>query len=182
MDGNGTDQTDERSLLRAARWGNQEAFASLYRRHAAAVHTLAYRLTGNAEAAEDLTQEAFLKMLQFLGGLRESAPLRPWLKQVVANAAIDRLRRESRYVAQVEDGDWEAPGGGPAQHAEAAALLQRMPAPLRALVWLHSVEGWSHEELATRFGQSPSWSKSILARALPRLRAALEGEVDHERT
>lgn len=181
MDPQTDDAIEEHRLLRAARWGSHDAFAELYRRHASAVHTLAYRATGNLAAAEDLTQEAFLKMLQFLGGLRESAPLRPWLKKVVANAAIDRLRRESRYLAEaVDEAEWTDDHATPAMHADATALLARMPEPVRLLVWLHSVEGWSHEELAARFGQSPSWSKSVISRALTRLRSELGKEHSHE--
>jgi RNA polymerase sigma factor (sigma-70 family) len=90
---------EEAALLRKARWGDHAAFATLYNAHAKAIHALAYRLTGNAAAAEDITQDTFLKMLGFLSGLRSDAPLRPWLKRVAANAAIDRLRRERRFIA-----------------------------------------------------------------------------------
>ncbi|MGH8027739.1 MAG: RNA polymerase sigma factor, partial [Pseudoxanthomonas sp.] len=61
---------EEAALVRKARWGDHDAFAQLYRMHAKAVHALAYRLTGNAAAAEDITQDTFLKMLGFLSGLR----------------------------------------------------------------------------------------------------------------
>src|SRR5688500_9612936 len=56
---------EEAALVRKARWGDHDAFAQLYRAHAKAIHALAYRLTGNAAAAEDITQDTFLKMLGF---------------------------------------------------------------------------------------------------------------------
>lgn len=165
---------EEAALVRKARWGDHDAFAQLYRMHAQAIHALAYRLTGNAAAAEDITQDTFLKMLGFLSGLRGDAPLRPWLKRVAANAAIDRLRREQRLVAGTDENAWPDHNADPGENVEILGMLQRLPPLARTVVWLHEMEGWSHPELGERFGRSPSWSKSIVSRALTRLRDDLE--------
>lgn len=165
---------EEAALVRKARWGDHDAFAQLYRMHAKAIHALAYRLTGNAAAAEDITQDTFLKMLGFLSGLRGDAPLRPWLKRVAANAAIDRLRREQRFVAETDHDAWPDDSTDPTENTEILGMLQRLPPLARTVVWLHEMEGWSHPELGERFGRSPSWSKSIVSRALTRLRDDLE--------
>jgi RNA polymerase sigma-70 factor (ECF subfamily) len=164
---------EEAALVRKARWGDHAAFARLYHAHAKAIHALAYRLTGNAATAEDITQDTFLKMLGFLSGLRSDAPLRPWLKRVAANAAIDRLRREQRLVETPEIDALPADGPGHAEHMELSGILRRLSPLARTVVWLHEMEGWSHPELAERFGRSPSWSKSIVSRALARLREEL---------
>lgn len=165
----------ERDLVGKARWGDDAAFAELYRLHARAVYTLAYRLTGNAGSAEDITQDTFLKMLQFLGGFRAGMPLRPWLKKVAANAAIDLVRRDRHLLDEASIESFPSPGTADASVAtDAEGLLRRMPPLARTLFWLHEIEGWSHRQLADRFGQSPSWSKSIVSRALARLRAELE--------
>ena len=165
---------EEAALVRRARWGDHDAFEQLYRSHAKAIHALAYRLTGNAAAAEDITQETFLKMLGFLSGLREDAPLRPWLKRVAANAAIDRLRREQRFVAETDHDAWPDDSTDPTENVEVLGMLQRLPPLARTVVWLHEMEGWSHPELGERFGRSQSWSKSIVSRALAKLRDDLE--------
>ena len=165
---------EEAALVRKARWGDHAAFAQLYRMHAKAIHSLAYRLTGNAAAAEDITQDTFLKMLGFLSGLRGDAPLRPWLKRVAANAAIDRLRREQRFVAEADHAAWPDDSTNPTENMEILGLLQRLPPLARTVVWLHEMEGWSHPELGERFGHSASWSKSIVSRALAQLRDDLE--------
>lgn len=173
-------EQDEAQLVRRARRGQEAAFAELYRRHARAVHSLALRLTGNAAAAEDITQDCFLKLLQFLGGLRRGSPLRPWLKRVAANAAIHRIRRERRYAAAEDETEPAAPDAGPSLHAEALGALRRLSPTVRTLVWLHTMEGWSHRELGERFGHSESWSKSAVSRALLQLRGELEGEPPHD--
>ena len=171
---------EEAALVRKARWGDHDAFARLYHAHARAIHALAYRLTGNAAAAEDITQDTFLKMLGFLSGLRSDTPLRPWLKRVAANAAIDRLRREQRFVAEADDDAWPDEGASAADNLELLGMLRRLPPLARTVVWLHEMEGWSHPELAERFGRSPSWSKSIVSRALARLREDLATGVGDE--
>lgn len=177
---------DEPALVRKARWGDRTSFDALYRLHAPAVYTLALRLCGQAHIAEDITQDTFLKMLRFLGGFREGRPLRPWLKQVAARTAIDRLRRDRPQLYASLDADPDAglataptthPGSA-ASTAEAEGLLRRLAPLPRTLVWLHEMEGWTHEELAARFGQSPSWSKSIVSRALARLREELLADTE----
>lgn len=168
-------EPDEAELVRRARRGDHQAFAQLYSLHARAIHTLAHRLTGDPAAAQDVTQDAFMKMLQFVNGLRSDLPVRPWLKRVAANAAIDRLRRERHHGGEREE-DWPGPDADPALHAETSGLLRRLPPLVRTVVWLHEMEGWSHQELAVKFGRSQSWSKSLLARALARLRVELDGE------
>jgi len=174
MDQPATDPQLERTLLTRARLGNQQAFAELYARHAQAVHALAYRLTGDRAAAEDIAQDTFLRMLKFLGGLRSDQPLRPWLKRVAANAAIDHLRRNRRLQLADAEAEWPDPSASTETGAEIHGLLRRLPPPVRTVVWLHLMEGWSHRELADRFGRSESWSKSLLSRALRTLQSETE--------
>ncbi len=168
----------EADTLRRARRGDPVAFERLYRDHAPAIYTLAVRLTGNHSAAEDIVQDTFLRMFGFLSGLREDAPLRPWLKRVASNLAIDRLRREHRYGDDEPLQVLESPDASQSDSADADALLRRLPPLARTLVWLHEVEGWSHPELAKRFKRSESWSKSILSRALARLREDVDTGTD----
>lgn len=178
----------EADLVRRARRGDQAAFEALFHRHARAVHGFALRLTGDHAASEDIVQETFLKLFGFLGGIRDGAPLRPWLKRVAANLAIDRLRRQRPQLdAPLDETAWADRAAGPDLHAEGEGLLRRLPPPVRTVVWLHEMEGWSHPEIAARFGRSQSWSKSVLARGLSRLREVLDdpttgGPPDDERS
>lgn len=171
------DDRDEATLLRAARAGDADAFAQIYRLHAPAIHSLVLRLSGSVETAEDITQDTFLKAMRFLPGLRAELPLRPWLKRTASNALIDQLRRQWRGVSLPDDDVFADTGPLPESDAEITGLLRRLPPVARTLVWLQVMEGWSHRELAARFGHSESWSKSILSRALAQLRAELP---DHE--
>lgn len=181
-DGNGMTQatgfgaeTDALTLARARR-GDGRAFEEIYRRYARPAFTLALRLTGRPDVAEDVVQEAFMKMIEKLGGFRGDAPFGAWLKRLVANGAIDRLRADKRWV----DGDAEtlllpAESGAEAQ-IEAMGLLARMSAPARAALVLHEIEGYNHTELAQIFGKTESYSKSLLSRSIGRLRGLLDAE------
>ncbi len=99
----------------------------------------------------------------------------------MANSAIDRLRSERRWV----DADFtviaepQQEAGSEAQ-AEALGLLARMSAPARAALVLHELEGYSHLELAALYGRSESYSKSLLSRAILRLRDLLEPEAAYD--
>ena len=171
------DIAEEARLVRRARWGSREAFETIYSRHSRAVYALALRLPGNPATAEDITQETFLKLLRFLDTLAPDRPLRPWLKRVASNAAIDRLRRDR---PSVEFDELSVAGNvEPATEADAAlGLLRRFPPLVRTVVWLQVVEGWTHRELAERFGRSESWSKSLVSRTVARLREMMEQDDD----
>ncbi|MGH8041850.1 MAG: RNA polymerase sigma factor [Rudaea sp.] len=160
-------------ILARAQRGDMAAFEQIYRRYGRACFQLALRLTGQRQPAEDLVHEAFLKMMDAISSYRGEAPFGAWFKRLTANASIDWLRRQRHLVDLDADTLLEpvAPGGDNAGLIDADALLALLPPHARAIVVLHELEGFTHAELARRFGQSESYSKSILARALKRLQA-----------
>lgn len=173
-------ELDELTLTRARR-GDGAAFELIYRRYARAAYTLALRLCRRPDLAEDVVQEAFLKAMEKLTSYRGDAPFGAWLKRLVANSAIDRLRSERRWV----DADFSViaepqQNAGSEAQAEALGLLARMSAPARAALVLHELEGYSHLELAALYGRSESYSKSLLSRAILRLRDLLEPDAAND--
>jgi RNA polymerase sigma-70 factor (ECF subfamily) len=170
--GSGFGQILDRLTLERARRGDMNAFASIYERFGGACYTLALRVLGEPAAAEDIVQDVFLKMFATLRGFRGDAPFGAWLKRLTANATIDVLRARQRYASDDVDALFEAMPSAAADAengVDAWSLLQRLPPRARAVLVLHEVEGYTHKELADLFGQSESYSKSILARALKRL-------------
>jgi RNA polymerase sigma-70 factor (ECF subfamily) len=170
----GFDQPVEAAIVERAQRGEMEAFAELYRRYGRACFQLAMRLLGQRTQAEDLVQEVFLKVMDTIDKYRGEAPFGAWLKRMTVNACIDQLRR-LRFRAD------EEPEAVFTQTAAATVdagpvldvwgLLARLSPRARAIVVLHELEGYTHAELAALFGQSESYSKSILSRALKRLHA-----------
>jgi RNA polymerase sigma-70 factor, ECF subfamily len=83
----------DEDLMSLMEGGNAEAFASLYDRHSRAAYSLSYRMMGDRQAAEDLTQDAFLKVWRSAGAYRPSrGSVRTWLLSIVHNRGIDHLR------------------------------------------------------------------------------------------
>ena len=158
--------------LERARRGDMDACAAIYRRFGTACFNLALRILGDRAAAEDVVQEVFLKMINTLPGFRGDAPFGVWLKRMTANATIDTFRAGQRFA----DEDPEALFASMASRnvdadlrVDAWTLLMRLPPRARAVLVLHELEGYTHKELSDLFGQSESYSKSILARALKKL-------------
>ena len=168
----GFGQELDRITLERARRGDMDACAAIYRRFGTACFNLALRILGERAAAEDVVQEVFLKMINTLSGFRGDAPFGVWLKRMTANATIDTLRAGQRFA----DEDPETLFASMASRAmdaddrvDAWSLLMRLPPRARAVLVLHELEGYTHKELSELFGQSESYSKSILARALKKL-------------
>ena len=162
--------------LKRAQRGEAAAFAEIYRRYRGACFNLALRVLGDVAAAEDVVQEVFVRLFDSIRRFRGDAPFGAWLRRSVANATIDELRRRQWLAGddEVAVAAAAAPplGGLAEQHVEAWQMLMRLAPRARAVVVLHAIEGYTHAELATLFGQSESYSKSVLARALHRLNLA----------
>jgi RNA polymerase sigma-70 factor, ECF subfamily len=83
----------DEDLISLADGGNTQAFAALYDRHARVAYSLAYRMMGERQAAEDLVQEAFLKVWRAAGSYRvEKATVRTWILSILNNRGIDEIR------------------------------------------------------------------------------------------
>jgi RNA polymerase sigma-70 factor (ECF subfamily) len=164
-------RVDATTLARAQR-GDMQAFAALYACFGKACFNLALRILGNRPQAEDLVQEVFLRAIGGIRGYRGDAPFGSWLKRMTVNATIDQLRSQRHdddLSALDAAGAPTSDAATPAAVVDAWALLQKLPPRARAVLVLHELEGYTHTELAQMFGQSESYSKSILARALKKL-------------
>jgi RNA polymerase sigma-70 factor (ECF subfamily) len=169
---------EARSLVARARAGDTGALEHLYRAYEGSVYTLARRLTRTAEDAEDVLQETFLEVCRSLSGWRGDGSLWGWVRTIAANKALMRYRREKvRRTEELEGevAELRATEDVPLQ-LDLEAALARLPERTRAVVWLHDVEGYTHEEIAELMGMTTSFSKSQLARAHQKLRRWLGEE------
>ncbi|WP_425602214.1 RNA polymerase sigma factor [Luteimonas aquatica] len=171
------------ALARASRDGDAGAFEQLYRRHAGRVYGVILRLVGGRHGrAEDLTQEAFVRAWQALPAYRFESAFGTWLYRLAVNTALMELRARRSQPQADEDADYEALGGiDSAGHSTALSTdLERgvasLPPRARAVLVLHDVEGWKHEEIAGELNMAVGSSKAQLHRARTLLRARLGGE------
>ena len=164
--------------LAQARRGQVSACERIFRAYQQPAYSVAYRICHCRETAQEITQEAFITAFRKIRQFRGDAPFWGWLRRVVVNHAISTLRRGTREDA-LELQDWHAPAAGEQEQVGLAmdleAALGELDAGDRAVVWLHDVEGYGHQEIAELFGMTESFSKTRLSRARARLRLLLEG-------
>jgi RNA polymerase sigma-70 factor (ECF subfamily) len=169
---------DAEPLLARARQGDQIALEQLYRAFESPVYNLARRICRTAEDAEDVLQETFFEVCRSLPQYRGDGSLWGWVRTIAASKALMRLRRNKYRDTDELDEDRSVAGPSDSHlRMDIEAALERLPQVSRAVVWLHDVEGYTHEEIADLMGRTVSFSKSQLARAHTRLRRWLGEEV-----
>jgi len=166
-------------VLARARRGEARALEQIYRLFERPAYTLALRMLGNADSAREAMHDAMLRLLERVGQFRGDAPFWSWLRQIVVNEALMKLRRERGVAFDELPDDDDTPSAEPApwmladaRHLERA--LGRLPALTRSVLWLYHVEEYTHQEIAAMTGKSVSFSKSQVARGSVRLRDLLD--------
>ena len=176
--------TDEVELVALHRYGDEEAFAEIFRRFHVMVYNVAARLSGDPAEAEDLVQEVFLRVHRHLGSFAGRSSLKTWIYRITINHCRSRLGRRSRQrereMATPPEGVRD-PGRGPeerAMAADAARQLQdalaALPRRFREAVVLRDVEGLAYEEIASVLRVPVGTVRSRIARGRDGLRRLLE--------
>ena len=180
----------EAGLLARAASGDAEAFRKLFDGHHAAMFRFAYRLTGAVDAAEDITQECFLRLVQQRAFDPERGSLRQYLYGMVRNLVRQRLQsngREVHWDDNVEDDPKSAVLACPdvMASAELTAIVQMaisaLPPLQREAIVLSEFEELSLDEVATIVGADLGTVKSRLHRAREGLRRTLSAYRNHVR-
>jgi RNA polymerase sigma-70 factor, ECF subfamily len=171
-------QPSEEQLVYAAQRGDMSSFETLYRRHVGRIHALCLRLAGGRAAAEDLTQEVFVRAWRKLGQFRGEAAFGTWLYRLALNLAISERRSHAEARHEVLTDDPVACEPRPqAPVPELGLDLERaiagLPAGARQVFVLHDVEGHRHDEIARLAGIAVGTSRAHLHRARTLLREVL---------
>ncbi|TCV95716.1 RNA polymerase sigma-70 factor (ECF subfamily) [Luteibacter rhizovicinus] len=171
-------ESSDDDVVRAAAAGDRKAFETLYRRHADRVYGAVLRLAAFDHArAEDLVQEAFVKAWQKLESFRFESAFGTWIYRLAVNTALMSIRARNADPVTIMD-DEHLPDQAdrpfcPAEREELEQAIGALPPRARAVLVLHDVEGWKHEEIATELGMAVGSSKAQLHRARGLLRRAL---------
>jgi RNA polymerase sigma-70 factor, ECF subfamily len=177
-------------LLAACRQGDPDAFEEVVRRTYRHVYTQALRLVGDRHEAEDVTQDVYLRVFRGLSGFRGESQFETWLYRIVANAAINQLKRRGRFgqlMAEPEPdrggtgvgaGNFDLPSGEildeqAADRDALTAALESLPFSLRSVVILKDVYGLSCQEIGEELGTTEGAVKVRLHRARRRLKDLL---------
>jgi len=166
------------TVIARARTGDPEALGALYRAFESPVYNLARRICRTSEDAEDVLQETFFEVCRSIGRYREEGSLWGWIRTIAASKALMRIRRNKyRDTDELNDQVMGRRQEDSHLRMDLEAALERLSETSRAVVWLHDVEGYTHDEIGAMMGKTASFSKSQLARAHSRLRQWLGEEV-----
>ncbi|HVM16586.1 MAG TPA: RNA polymerase sigma factor [Gaiellaceae bacterium] len=163
---------DDALLVEQARRGSADALAELFERYWPVAWRTAYALLASRAAADDAAQEGLQRAFAALGRFERGRPFEPWLKRIVANRALDELRREGRRPA-AEARAAILPREPSADAPALAAAVAALPDEKRAVVVLRYWLDFSLEEIAAELGVPVGTASSRLSRALEELRRAL---------
>ena len=171
----------EAELVNRARAGQPDAMRVLYERHASRVYTVVRRLAGDDDLAADLAQDAWVNAFRKVRDFRGEAAFGTWIHRIAVNTALTQLRKAARRRDLEESFDGNSALGNPdtwpatraADRVAVQRALDELPAGYRTVLWLHDVEGYTHEEIAAQIGIAVGTSKSQLSKARARLRALI---------
>lgn len=165
--------------LLAAQAGDPDAFGVLYRAHVGRIFALCLRLAGDAQAAEELTQDVFVRAWERLASYRGESAFGTWLHRLAVNVVLtDRRttwRRARRFQLTDDPAAFERGLDRPDGVAlDLEAAISRLPEGARTVFVLHDVEGFTHDEIADMARIAAGTSRAQLFRARRLLRGWLE--------
>lgn len=165
---------EEITWIEQALTGDQFAFSQLMHRYAGAVYNLTYRMLGNAQDAEDASQEIFLRAYTRLESFDRSRRFSTWLLSIASNYCIDRLRRRRFAWLTLDDVAYTMPSRerGPERTVlererqdQVQSALRNLPDHYRLVLVLRYWQDLSYEEIAQVTGLTQSALKTRLHRA-----------------
>ena len=181
------DSFSDAELIARAQRGEESAFEALYHAHKRRVYHLCFRMIGNTAEAEELTQEAFLRVFRKIHMFRGDSAFSTWLHRLSVNVVLMRLRKKRVTEISFESGDDNQESERPPRDFGAPDLsltgvvdrltlkraVAKLPKGCRKVFVLHDVLGCEHHEIAAKLGYTIGNSKSQLHKARMRLRKLL---------
>lgn len=174
-----TDLNIHEALIDECRRGNRKAQFRLYELYSRAMYNAAYRILNNREEAEDMLQEAFTECFRNISSFRSDSTFGAWLKKIVVNRCINRLRKRETELVYIDD-------YRPVEHAmeeetatswpDASVIskaVEQLPDGYRAVFSLYLLEGYDHSEISQIMNISESTSKTQYLRAKEKLKQIL---------
>jgi RNA polymerase sigma-70 factor, ECF subfamily len=172
----------DEDLISLVEGGDAEAFAVLYDRHGRPAYSLAYRMMGEKQAAEELAQNAFIKVWRGAGSYRaERASVRTWILSIVHNRGIDQLRSHASRRRLQEKIEASAASSQPSeafaetwrntQSEQVREALNTLPKEQLKILELAYFSGYTHVEIAELLGVPLGTVKGRMRAGLKKMRA-----------
>ena len=182
---NSKDEISNAELVRKSQFGDKAAFEQLVIRHQELVFSLAYKLTGNREMANDVAQEAFIRAWKAIEKFRGDSTFSTWIYRITVNTAWTLRKKAKKHNTLNIDDTYEPIVIDEKKDPELVAInsdlssvlinaLDKIPIEQRIIVELKNIEGRSHKEIADYLDISVTATKVRLHRAHQKLRQILE--------
>lgn len=176
-------------LIARAQSGDEQAFATLFDQHKRRVYSLCLRMTGDMAEAEDLSQEAFLQLFRKIATFRGESAFSTWLHRLVVNVVLMHLRRKGLQQVSLDDVDASQDEPVKREYGDddkrllhsidritLSRAIEGLPPGYKAVLVLHDIEGYEHNEIAQILNCSVGNSKSQLHKARLKLREVLRSQ------
>lgn len=180
------DERDDRQLVEAAQSGREEAFNQLVLRHRQALYHTAVGLLGNADDADDICQDSFIKAYEGLGSFRAESSFYTWLYRICVNLCLNKLRsRKIRTFLRLDNDELVLPAiesaDMPTEQAEflgkARHAIAKLPDKQRAVFILRYFRELPHAEIAEIMDRDVGTIKANYHQAIKKLQKELGGYV-----
>ncbi len=173
---------NEQDLVNGCRKRERSAQKRLYDAFAGKMFALCLRYVKNRADAEDVLQDAFVKIYENIDSYRGDSPLQYWIKSIVVNTALKHIRKQKHlmelddvhtYDNHVADSEFTLSGF---QMQQLLGFIQELPIGCQTVFNLYAIEGYQHNEIAELMGISEGTSKSQYSRARTLLQQKLNKE------
>lgn len=178
---------DHQRLVKDCLKGKLQAQRELYELFAGEMLGVCYRYTRSVRDAEDVLQEGFVRVFQYLNQFRGEGDLGAWVRRIMVNTALNYLKRNRRYQQEMfftEEYLHPVTEENPELRLEAreiAELIRQLPQGYQVIFNLYAVEGYSHVEIGQLLGISDGTSRSQYARARNLLISWIESYTDKKK-
>ncbi len=142
----------------------------LFDRYAGKMMGVCLRYANDAMEAEDMLQDAFIKVFQYIGQFKFEGAFEGWIRRIVVNTAIRHLEKKKLHFKDIDENSHEAPQIAPQAYThlgeeDLMKLINQLPEGYRMVFNLNAIEGYSHEEIAVMLNIQPGTSRSQLVKA-----------------
>lgn len=169
----------EQDLVRGCIQGNRKFQEELFQRYAGKMLAVCMRYARHRMEAEDILQDAFVKVFEHIGQFQFKGALEGWIRRIVVNTAIKAYDRKSFTHEQIGiDPTWDSASDLPLsdmqlQEKDLLNMINQLPDGYRIVFNLYAIEGYSHQEIAEMLGIQESTSRSQLVKARKQLQTQL---------
>ena len=163
-------ELDDKELLKGCLKSNRQSQEALYQKYAGQMYVVCLRYVKEQQDAEDVLQEAFIKVYKQIGNFRGDSKLVFWIKKIVINTALNAQRSKLYLypmvdVEELRESQMETATAADFTMDELLKMINKLPESSRVIFNLYAIEGYKHQEIADMLGISEGTSKSQYSRA-----------------